>query len=84
MFAAAVMVKASARALRLALKFKLEQQGALMTQQCPAVYEYLHRAEHHPTAEEVFLAVKSQLPKLSLATVYKTWRPWWPAARRQN
>lgn len=71
MFAAAVMVKASARALWLALKFKLEQQGALMTQQRPAVYEYLHRAEHHPTAEEVFLAVKSQLPKFSLATVYK-------------
>ncbi len=26
---------------------------------------------HHPTAEEVFQAVRSRLPKISLATVYK-------------
>lgn len=65
------MVKASPRALKLALKSKLDQQGALVTQQRTAVYEYLHQAAHHPTAEEVFLAVKPQLPKISLATVYK-------------
>lgn len=65
------MVKASPRAMKLALKSKLDQQGALVTQQRTAVYEYLHRAEHHPTAEDVFLAVKPQLPKISLATVYK-------------
>ncbi|MBI1765247.1 MAG: transcriptional repressor [Acidobacteria bacterium] len=57
--------------MRRALKSKLEQQGALLTQQRTAVYEYLHRAVHHPSAEDVFLAVKAQLPKLSLATVYK-------------
>ena len=26
---------------------------------------------HHPTAEEVFQAVRAQIPKISLATVYK-------------
>src|SRR5689334_23214716 len=65
------MVKVTPRALKLALKSKLDQQGALVTQQRTAVYEYLHRAAQHPTAEEVFLAVKPQLPKISLATVYK-------------
>jgi Fur family transcriptional regulator, peroxide stress response regulator len=65
------MVKVSSKAMKSMLKSKLEQQGALLTQQRTAVYEYLHRAEHHPTAEEVFLAVKPQLPRISLATVYK-------------
>ncbi len=65
------MAKETPRAMKLALKVKLGQQGAVMTQQRTAVYAYLHRAATHPTAEEVFLAVKPQLPKLSLATVYK-------------
>ena len=65
------MAKVTARAMKLTLKTKLDQQGALVTQQRTAVYEYLHRAAHHPSAEEVFLAVKAQLPKISLATVYK-------------
>lgn len=42
-----------------------------MTSQRAAVYEYLSGVEHHPTAEEVFLAVKPKLPRISLATVYK-------------
>ena len=29
------------------------------------------RAAHHPTAEEVYHAVRSAIPKISLATVYK-------------
>lgn len=65
------MAKVTPKAMKLALKSKLDQQGALVTQQRTAVYEYLHRAAQHPTAEEVFLAVKPQLPKISLATVYK-------------
>jgi Fe2+ or Zn2+ uptake regulation protein len=53
------------------LKLKLESRGAHLTQQRAAVFEYLGEVEHHPTAEEVYLAVKQRLPKISLATVYK-------------
>jgi len=53
------------------LRGKLEAQGAHLTRQRAAVYDYLSRVEHHPTAEEVYLAVKRKVPKISLATVYK-------------
>jgi len=53
------------------LRQKLRTQGAQLTSQRAAVYDYLSGVEHHPTAEEVFLAVKPNLPRLSLATVYK-------------
>ena len=41
------------------------------TPQRLAVYDQLSRALHHPTAEEIFQAVRSTIPKISLATVYK-------------
>lgn len=53
------------------LKSKLESRGAHLTQQRAAVFDYLSQVEHHPTADEVYLAVKQKLPKISLATVYK-------------
>ncbi len=53
------------------LRRKLDERGGHMTRQRAAVYEYLSRVDHHPTAEEVFLNVKRKLPKISLATVYK-------------
>lgn len=53
------------------LRDKLEARGAHLTRQRAAVYDYLKRVEHHPTAEEVYLAVKRKLSKISLATVYK-------------
>lgn len=53
------------------LRRKLVERGGHMTRQRAAVYDYLSRVEHHPTAEEVFLNVKRELPKISLATVYK-------------
>ena len=31
----------------------------------------LGRADHHPTAEEVYQAVQATIPRISLATVYK-------------
>jgi Fe2+ or Zn2+ uptake regulation protein len=49
----------------------LDLQGAHFTRQRAAVFDYLRRVDRHPTAEEVFLAVKRELPKISLATVYK-------------
>ncbi len=54
-----------------ALRQRLGSRGAHLTQQRAAVFDYLGQVEHHPTAEEVFLAVKSKLPRISLATVYK-------------
>lgn len=53
------------------LRQRLRESGAQLTEQRAAVYEYLSGVEHHPTAEEVFLAVKTKLPRISLATVYK-------------
>ena len=56
---------------REALRQQLRTSGAQLTEQRAAVYEYLSGVGHHPTAEEVFLAVKSKVPRISLATVYK-------------
>ncbi len=53
------------------LRSLLTEQGASLTTQRTAVFNYLGRVDHHPTAEDVFLAVKQELPKISLATVYK-------------
>ena len=53
------------------LRDALERAGWRCTRQRAAVFNYLHAVESHPTAEEVYLAVRRQLPKISLATVYK-------------
>jgi Fur family peroxide stress response transcriptional regulator len=53
------------------LRSNLSASGYQFTRQRAVVFDYLQSVDHHPTAEEVFLAVKSQLPKISLATVYK-------------
>jgi Fe2+ or Zn2+ uptake regulation protein len=53
------------------LRELLAERGGHLTRQRLGVYEYLRGVEHHPTAEEVFLAVKRKMPKISLATVYK-------------
>lgn len=53
------------------LRQHLHAQGSQLTPQRAAVFEYLSGVEHHPTAEEVYLAVRPKLPRLSLATVYK-------------
>jgi Fur family transcriptional regulator, peroxide stress response regulator len=53
------------------LRQRLEQAGLRLTRQRAAVYDYLQTAAGHPTAEEIFAAVRRQVPALSLATVYK-------------
>jgi Fe2+ or Zn2+ uptake regulation protein len=53
------------------LRQQLRTKGAQLTEQRAAVYDYLSGVAHHPTAEEVFLAVKAKVPRISLATVYK-------------
>jgi Fe2+ or Zn2+ uptake regulation protein len=53
------------------LRSALEAAGCRYTQQRAAVYAYLEQVESHPTAEEVYKAVRRGLPRISLATVYK-------------
>lgn len=49
----------------------LEDAGCRYTAQRAAVFDYLGKVTSHPTAEEVYRAVRRRLPKISLATVYK-------------
>ena len=53
------------------LRERLGSVGGHMTRQREAVYGHLRESGRHPTAEEVYLAVKRELPRISLATVYK-------------
>ena len=48
----------------------LQLKGFRLTPHREAVHAYLANVNYHPTAEEVYLAVKSQGSRLSLATVY--------------
>jgi Fur family peroxide stress response transcriptional regulator len=45
--------------------------GGHVTRQRVSVYRYLLNSRQHPTAEEVFRGVKGEVPRISLATVYK-------------
>ena len=65
------MSKKKQTAGREALRQKLGERGAQLTTQRAAVHDYLSGVEHHPTAQEVFLAIKPAMPRISLATVYK-------------
>jgi Fe2+ or Zn2+ uptake regulation protein len=54
-----------------AFRGALERAGWRHTRQRAAVYAHLCAADCHPTAEQVFAAVRREVPKISLATVYK-------------
>src|SRR5262249_57427228 len=54
-----------------ALRDALESAGWRYTPQRAAVYDHLCRADHHPTAEQLYQGVKATIPNISLATVYK-------------
>lgn len=56
----------------LVLRKALEQSGQRFTDQRAAVFRFLSGTDSHPTADEVFLAVRDRLPGISLATVYKS------------
>lgn len=56
----------------LRLREALEASGQRFTDQRAAVFHYLANTDVHPTADEVFLAVRQELPAISLATVYKS------------
>lgn len=54
------------------LRQALESKGQRYTEQRAAVYRYLLRTRSHPSADEVFTAVRAEIPDISLATVYKS------------
>ena len=56
----------------LKLRAALQAGGQRFTEQRATVYRYLAATDAHPTADEVFLAVRRILPGISLATVYKS------------
>lgn len=53
------------------LRQALDQAGWRFTRQRAAVYDYLTSVDCHPTAEQVFRAVRRKIENISLATVYK-------------
>lgn len=53
------------------LREALEANGQRVTEQRAAIYRFLRDNTEHPTADEVFTAVRTQISDISLATVYK-------------
>jgi Fur family peroxide stress response transcriptional regulator len=53
-----------------ALAQKLADSGLRSTPQREVIYDVLLKKRDHPTADEVFARVKSELSTISLATVY--------------
>jgi Fe2+ or Zn2+ uptake regulation protein len=53
------------------LRDALTRAGWRYTRQREAVYSYLRSVECHPTADQVYAAVRGRIPNISLATVYK-------------
>jgi Fur family peroxide stress response transcriptional regulator len=53
-----------------ALSQRLADSGLRSTPQREVIYSVLLKKRDHPTADEVFARVKSELPTISLATVY--------------
>ncbi len=54
------------------LRHSLTQAGLRYTRQRQAVYDMLSLSTMHPTAFDVFEDVKQRVPRISLATVYKS------------
>lgn len=54
----------------LELNERLAHSGLRQTPQRQQVYQVLMEHRDHPTAEEVFLRVKQNMPEISMATVY--------------
>lgn len=52
------------------LNRKLAQAGLRSTRQREVVYNAILSKRDHPTADEIFARVKSEMPTISLATVY--------------
>ena len=55
-----------------ALVEQLRREGRRITPQRRAIFEILIRDDSHPTAEQIYQRVLSEMPDISLATVYNT------------
>ncbi len=66
------------------LRNALEGAGLRCTPQRLAVYDILIQSSHHPTAEDVFQAVRSTIPGSVLPPCTSRSKPWWPSAWRPN
>ncbi len=53
------------------LRRALDRAGCRLTRQRAAVFSALRASTTHPTAEEVYSLVRCDIPRISLATVYK-------------
>jgi Fur family transcriptional regulator, peroxide stress response regulator len=53
------------------LRHALADAGWRYTRQREAVFRHLQAAHDHPTADQIYAAVRRQIPTISLATVYK-------------
>ncbi|HEX3998971.1 MAG TPA: transcriptional repressor [Pirellulales bacterium] len=53
-----------------AVRAALRSAGCRYTAQRAAVLAYLETVDNHPTADDVYWAVRDRLPSISLATVY--------------
>jgi Fur family peroxide stress response transcriptional regulator len=51
---------------------RCREEGMNVTPQRIAIYRALLESEDHPTPEMLFRTVSSEMPSLSLATIYKT------------
>jgi len=49
---------------------KLKNNGVRMTPQRHAILSYLLHSLNHPTADEIYKALESKFPNMSVATVY--------------
>ena len=65
------MIKANDQSEGGELRHALDQAGLRLTRQRAAVFDYLRSVDSHPTAEDVYRAVRRSIPNVSLATVYK-------------
>lgn len=54
------------------LQALLTERGYRVTSQRLGIYEYLLSCKSHPTADQIYKAVRRRFPMISLATVYRT------------
>ncbi len=66
------MKSSNANSSDLVLRRALQENGHRYTDQRAAVFRHVARSRVHPTAEDVFLNVRTEVPGISLATVYKS------------
>ena len=66
-----ILTSANPEAGEALLRRTLEVHGQRFTEQRAAVYRFLGSTDEHPSADEVFTAVRGEITDISLATVYK-------------